>query len=312
MTTAPFPIERDESREFAGVCVVRLEQEGRPVVVLDHALIQRLEATLREVPSDARGFVLASAAPRAFVAGADLKTIRAWDDAQLDAYLAYGQRVFGMISALPCPSVAAIHGATLGGGLELAMHCDGLVACPPPAKDGAPGRPYPVGLPEAGLGLCPGWGGTNMMPARARTAMHTEDAVRRVCIGTPYTFDEAREAGLFDAVADGPSDLLSAAKRWVCEQRVSSRARDGAPARWIGRSDDASRVLMALGAVREQFGALAELSPASAVLEAIDAGLTKGWQAALDVERARLVALRHTPEAIKAIDAFFEKSAAKG
>lgn len=312
MSTVPFPIERDESREFAGVCVVRLEQEGRPVVVLDHALIQRLEATLDALPGDARGFVLASAAPRAFVAGADLKTIRTWDDARLDAYLSYGQRVFGMIARLPCPSVAAIHAAALGGGLELAMHCDGLVACAPPARDGSPAKPYPVGLPEAGLGLCPGWGGTNLMPARARTALHTEDAIRRVCVGTPYTFDEARESGLFDAIAERPDDLLPTAKKWLCAQQIYSRARDGAPARWVGRPGDAARVLRAVDSVRRELGVLPELSPASAVLEAIDAGLTKGWQAALDTERARLVALRHTPGAVRAIDAFFEKSGAKG
>src|SRR4030095_4414837 len=85
----------------------------------------------------------------------------------------------------------AINGAALGGGLELAMHCDGLVAAPPPSRDGAPGKPYPVGLPEAGLGLCPGWGGTNLLPAR----MDAADAIRRAASGQTMTDDEGAGGG---------------------------------------------------------------------------------------------------------------------
>src|SRR5262245_46013245 len=176
--TQPLPNQREREGPCGGSVTVRLEEPGKPVVVLEHELMQRIEATLATLGRDVRGLVLASASERVFVAGADLKAIQELDDDQLDRYLRYGSKVFGMISDLPFPTVAAINGAALGGGLEIAMHCDGLVAAP-----GA--KPYPVGLPEAGLCICPGWGGTNLLPARIDPA----EAIKRTATGAAMTFD---------------------------------------------------------------------------------------------------------------------------
>lgn len=300
MTATPFQFETDRSGSLAGVYVVRLEQPGRPVVVLDEGLIRRLDATVDAVPADCRGLVVASASERVFIAGADLKAISELDDSALDRYLAYGQRVFGRLSQLPFPTAAAINGAALGGGLEVAMHCDALVAAP-----SASGKPYPVGLPEAGLSICPGWGGTNLLPAR----MDPAEAIARTAGGKPLNFDEARGAGMFDAVADSAGSLIETACRWVADRAGKGRvARDGAPSRWVGRAPGASRCLAALDSVR---GDLPDTASARAVAEAVDAGLTTGWQAALDCERRHLVHLRRTPEGAAAIQAFFERSAAK-
>ena len=298
MTAQPLPVERNDHGEHKGVLTIRLEQADRPVIVLDHQLIQRLEATLATIPADARAVVLSSASDRAFVAGADLKAISDLSNEHLDRYLAYGQRVFGILSQLPCPTVAAINGAALGGGLELAMHCDGLVASPSPT-----GKPYQVGLPEASLGLCPGWGGTNLLPAR----MDAVEAIRRAATGRTMAFDEAAEAGLFDDVAATPEELLDAAKSWVCAKKTPKR--DGAPSRWIGRADCAAAVVKAADEVRGEVGSS---QTGVAVLDAVDAGTARGWQAALDAERQHLVALRRTPAAVDAIRTFFERTAKKG
>lgn len=293
------PIQRDESGEFTGIFTVTLEQPGRPVVVLDHPLIQALEATLRSVPRDARGLVLRSGSERVFVAGADLKTIVEWNDSRLHAYLEMGARVFGMLCSFPFPTAAAINGAALGGGLEIAMHCDGMVAAP-----SASGKRYQVGLPEAGLGLCPGWGGTNMLPARMRDAA---EAITRTATGKTMTDEEAAAAGVFDDVAERADDLLPAAKRWILRrQREGPIKRDGGPAKWIGRGEHAARVLAGLDAVRAD---LPETPAAKAVAEAVDTGLARGWRAACQTERDHLVRLRHTPLAKQAIESFFAKSA---
>ncbi len=298
--TTPFPIETDSSGPFSGVAVVRLEQPGSPMVVLDEPLIRRIEATLLAVPKNAAGFVLASASQRVFIAGADLKSIQALSDSDLDRYLAFGQRVFGMLAALPCPTAAAINGAALGGGLEIAMHCDALIGAPSPT-----GKPYPVGLPEAGLSICPGWGGTNLLPARIDPA----DAITRTASGKPMTFDEAVSARLFDAVAPDAGSLIETCKKWVVERRArGTPARDGAPSRWIGRPGVRDRVAAALPSVRD---AVPHTESSRAVLDAVSAGLERGWPAALDVERRELVRLRSTPAGKAAIEAFFEKSAKK-
>lgn len=300
MSVEPFAVEHERSGEHAGVAVARLEQPGRPVVVLDLELVRRLEATLKGLPAETVGLVLASASERAFVAGADLKAIQELDDAGLRRYLRYTAEVFGQLSQLPFPTVAAINGAVLGGGLELAMHCDGLVAAP-----SASGKPYLVGLPEAGLCICPGWGGTNLLPAR----MNPEEAIRRTALGQPMTFDEAKGAGLFDAVAPGPAELMATAKTWIAEERKRWRAgkrpeRDGAPSRWIGRPGRGAAVLSGLERVRLD---LTYTDAAEAVFKAVDKGLVEGWAAGTACEREELVRLRATPQARAAIAAFFEK-----
>lgn len=296
MTIEPLPIHYGQG-EHAGIHIIVLEQPGRPVVVLDLELIQRLEAALDALPADARGLVLASASERSFVAGADLKAISSLDDAQLHKYLEYGASVFGKIARLPYPTAAAINGAALGGGLELAMHCDGLIGAPSPS-----GKPYPIGLPEAGLSICPGWGGTNLLPAR----IDPEAAIEMTATGRPMKFDEACAAGLFDAVCDEPGDLRRAAASWVAEQASGKKLnRDGAPSRWIGRSDLAAGVLEALDRVRPD---LPKTGSAEAVADCVDEGLARGWPAAIQKERDHLVRLRSTPEGAKAIEDFFAKS----
>ncbi|HLO40997.1 MAG TPA: enoyl-CoA hydratase/isomerase family protein [Phycisphaerales bacterium] len=298
----PLPVQVEREGPYANIAVVMLEQPGKPVVVLDHPLIQRLEAAIKGLPGGLRGLILASASDRVFVAGADLKSISEWDDDQLHRYLAYGSQVFGLLSQLPFPTVAAINGAALGGGLELAMHCDGLIASPPASKDGAPGKPYPVGLPEAGLSLCPGWGGTNLLPAR----MDPSRALALTAAGTPMTFDQAKEAGLFDDLAGSAAELLETCKKWIVARSASRTVRDGAPSRWIGRGAVSPKVMDALSKVKIE---VTMTPPARAVFDAADTGLSRGWQAALEVEQRHLVHLRHTPPSRAALAAFFAKSA---
>lgn len=298
-----FRLESERASGPPGVVVCWLEQPGKPVVVLDADLIQKLDRTLNALPSDAEGLVLASAAPRSFVAGADLKSIQALDDAGLHSYLQFGARVFGRLSSLPCPTAAAINAACLGGGLELAMHCDGLIGAPPAERDdGSPGKPYPVGLPEAGLKICPGWGGTNLLPAR----IDPETAIRLTATGKSMVYTEAVELGLFDEVAPSQDSLIETAIEWVKQQ--PSPTRDGAPSRWIGRKATASAVSDALSSID---GSLAGDEAAEAVMAAVDAGLSRGWDTALATERNRLVWLRSRPAAMEAIEAFFARSAGK-
>lgn len=282
-----------------GVYVLTLEPNQGPMVVLDHALILRLEAGLRSVPGNARGLVVRSGSERVFVAGADLKSIDTWPDDQLLAYLELGARVFGMLAECSYPTAAAIGGAALGGGLELAMHCDGLIGAP-----SASGKPYPVGLPEAGLSICPGWGGTNLLPAR----MEPGEAIRRTATGKPMMFDEAVAAKVFDRVSGSADALVATAADWVVERSATGMRRDGAPSRWIGRVDVKPQVLAALAKVRSE---VEGTEPAAAVVKAVEIGLETGWSAALEVERRELTRLRWTPAARAALRAFFEKSAKK-
>ncbi|KAA0215607.1 MAG: hypothetical protein DYG94_08405 [Leptolyngbya sp. PLA3] len=276
------------------VAVLTLTQPGRPVVVLDEELITSIDRAFDTIPTGIRGLVLASASERSFVAGADLKSIVEKSDAELRDYLKLGTRVFARFSTAPYPTAAAICGAALGGGLELAMHCDGLIGGASPL-----GKPYPVGLPECGLAICPGWGGTNLLPARMDPAL----AIEMTATGKTFMDDRARETGVFDDLVEVGQNVVERACAWVRSQ--APPLRDGAPRRWIGRPDRRAALSKALGEVGAGAGSTGS---AQAVLDAVRMGISKGWEAAIEAEREHLIRLRHTPEAKGAIEAFFARS----
>ncbi|NQX95735.1 MAG: enoyl-CoA hydratase/isomerase family protein, partial [Erythrobacter sp.] len=226
MTSELLPVEIGSAGDGTKkIATLTLDQPGRPVVVIEQALLEQLDATLDSLPDDLDGFVLASAADRAFVAGADLKAIMALNDAQLHTYLEFGARVFQRIADLPCPTAAAIHSTALGGGLELAMHCDGLIGVNDPDA-----KPYLIGLPEAGLKICPGWGGTNLLPAR----IDPKSAIAATANGAAFKSNVAAELDIFDATCDSRDEVVYAAKIWLIGQDTPNRT--GTPSRCIQTS----------------------------------------------------------------------------
>lgn len=262
------------------------------VVVLDSWLIERIRVSMEVILAgeSPRGFILASASERVFVAGADLAEIDALDDAQLHGYLRAGSHAFGLIRRLSCPSAAIIHKAALGGGLEVAMHCDALVGVMP----GAGEKPWRIGLPEAGLGICPGWGGTQMLPAR----IDPETAIRATAAGETWEATKAPQ-GLFEATAESRDRAEALAREWLEAQQAFERR----PLRAIDHSN-AALVGRALASVRSS---LPPTEAASAVAACVEAGVQNGFDAALERERDHLVRLRHTPAAREKLSAFLRR-----
>jgi len=274
-----------------GTATLWLATEGKSVVILDRNGIQRLNITLDHIEkqTEITGLILRSDCERVFVAGADLKEIDGLSDQGLHAYLAFGTTVFGRIASLPYPTVACLNGATLGGGLEIAMHCDGLIA----SKCTSSGKGYSIGLPEAKLGLCPGWGGTQMLPARIdpETAM--------IATATGNLFDSADlPDGFVDVLVDTPDDLQEAAETWLRSATASTAATTA-----IDPADGAA-YSTALEAAKANTD---ETEAAQGVFHAIETGMTAGWSAAVAVEQCELVRLRNTSTARKKLDAFLSK-----
>ena len=131
---------------------------NRPQVLnaLDRPTFERLAAAFDDLEVDpaVRAVVVTGAGERAFCAGADVRALHGLGEAGALALMAYGQQVFDRIAQSPKPTVAALNGYALGGGLELAMACDIRVAA-----DTAR-----LGQPEITLGSIPGWGGTQRLP----------------------------------------------------------------------------------------------------------------------------------------------------
>jgi len=275
----------------AGIVTLWLDGGERSVVVLDRNLIQKLHSTLVTIEQleNIKGLILRSDSDRVFVAGADLTEIDSLDDHALHAYLAFGTTVFGKIAALPYPTVACLNGATLGGGLEIAMHCDGLIA----SKTTVSGKPYAIGLPEAGLGLCPGWGGTQMLPARIDPAT----AMTAIAAGNPFMISDL-PSGLLDVLVDSPDQLQEAAETWLQNQKASD-AKPEAIEPEQGKTYEAALEIATSNTP--------QTDASDAVFKAIKAGISEGWNAAVAVEQCELVRLRNTTTARKKLDAFLSK-----
>ncbi|MFZ2507651.1 MAG: enoyl-CoA hydratase-related protein, partial [Steroidobacteraceae bacterium] len=140
------------------VAWLTLDQQGSGTNTLGSEVMGQLDSMLAEVErADPRALVIRSGKDSGFIAGADISEFTGFTDVE-QAYrlVRTGQRVFDRIEALPMPTVAAIHGFALGGGLELALACDYRVG----ADDGR----LNLGLPEVLLGIHPGFGGTVRAP----------------------------------------------------------------------------------------------------------------------------------------------------
>lgn len=136
--------------------VARLLLDAPPVNCITSQVLTDLDAVTDELRglNDLRAVVLGSSHPRIFSAGADIKQFSSWDAAAGEAASSYGSRVYRRLSAIPVPVICAVNGGAYGGGLELALACD-IRFFESTAK---------VGFPESGLGVLPGYGGTQRLP----------------------------------------------------------------------------------------------------------------------------------------------------
>src|SRR4030095_11655953 len=194
--------------------------------IFDAATLDELNEHLDSVENDAslRGLIIASAKKSIFVAGADLKTLlQQAQSGDMRGFIAHGQQVLNRLAELKIPTVAAIHGASAGGGYEVTLACDYRLASDDPATR--------IGLPETTLGLIPAGGGCTRLPR----LIGVEKASEVIANGKLYSAQEARKLGLVDGVA--PRDkLLELARKKVGRRKTqiggaSSRERGvaGAP-----------------------------------------------------------------------------------
>ena len=174
---------------------------GTSTNVLSAAVLRDLAAQLVDVAAQQpAGVVIRSAKANGFIAGADIKEflkIRTPEEGY--ELVRAGQAVLQTLEDLPCPSIAALHGFALGGGLELALACTYRVA----ADDAT----LSLGFPEVLLGLHPGFGGT----VRSVQLIGVRPALDLMLKGKPYKGSRALAMGLIDELVPPPA-LLERAK----------------------------------------------------------------------------------------------------
>jgi 3-hydroxyacyl-CoA dehydrogenase/enoyl-CoA hydratase/3-hydroxybutyryl-CoA epimerase len=169
--------------------VITFDRPHSSANLFDEATLDELNLALKAVERlEPKAVIFVSAKPTIFIAGADLDSLANAGEEQLEQLMRKGQEAFQRIAALPMPTLAAIHGACLGGGLELALACDQRIA-----SDDHSSR---IGLPETLLGIIPAWGGSTRLPR----LIGLPKALDLILTGKALTAGHALKLGVVDAV----------------------------------------------------------------------------------------------------------------
>lgn len=167
---------------------------------LNEEVLRDLEATFDSIDQDAtRVVILTGAGDKSFVAGADIAAMSNMTKEEGEKFGAFGNAIFRKIETFPLPVIAAINGFALGGGNELAMSCDIRLAS----------ENALFGQPEVGLGITPGFGGTQRL---MRVIGSMSKAKELLYVGGNIKADEALALGLVSHVYP-QEELMPAAKK---------------------------------------------------------------------------------------------------
>ena len=200
-------------RDAEGIAWLTFDKPGTSANVLSAGVLMELDEVLGALEQDRpRGVIVVSAKKSGFIAGADIKEfIGLKDEASGYQLIRRGQQVLNRLAALSFPTVAAIHGFALGGGLELALACRYRVA--------VGDERLSLGLPEVLLGIHPGFGGT----VRAVQVAGVRVAMEMMLTGKPLRAEKARAAGLIDRLVP-EAQLRTVARQLVLEAPAAHRA----------------------------------------------------------------------------------------
>ncbi len=204
----PSPTFRVDER---GTGWITFDDPDRSANVLTEAVMRRLGEALDEARAAARegavDVVVVASAKKGFIAGADIDAIAGLENpAEAETKIRLGQAIFNDLEALPVPTVAAVHGACVGGGLELALACDHRLL--------SDGSDTMLQFPEVMLGLLPAWGGTTRLPR----LIGLQASLDMLLAGKRMFSRKAKKSGLADEVF--PADIF--------RDRVEAFARDQA------------------------------------------------------------------------------------
>jgi 3-hydroxyacyl-CoA dehydrogenase / enoyl-CoA hydratase / 3-hydroxybutyryl-CoA epimerase len=289
-----------------GIATIRLDQPGKPVNVLSSKMVDAMRDIIERLEAregGARAAVILSAKPGVWIAGADIEeftAIESADDGEQMSRTAH--ELLGRLERLPIPVVAAIDGAALGGGLEVALACTYRIATDNPKTK--------LGFPEVQLGILPGAGGTQRTPR----LVGVRAALDLMLTGKQLDGRRAKKIGLVDEVV--PAPVLERAARRIAEElaagtRTPTAARPKGSPQWIETLPGMRQVIFR----KAREGVMSKtkgLYPAPLrILEAVERGLDRPLEEGLDYEARAFGELTVTPEARSLVHLFFATTAAK-
>jgi 3-hydroxyacyl-CoA dehydrogenase / enoyl-CoA hydratase / 3-hydroxybutyryl-CoA epimerase len=294
-----------------GVAVVRFDVTGEPVNTLQSSFAGEFSSLFAELAADSqvKAVVFTSGKPDSFIAGADIEMLRAVERAEQGSELSrIGQRALSLLVGFRVPVVAAIHGACLGGGLELALACSARVA--------STDEKTQLGLPEVQLGVLPGLGGTQRLPR----LVGVQVALDLLLTGKQVDGQRALRMGLVDELVP-PAILLEVAARLALERAAKKPPAKPFLRRLFGKSELEERALAENPLGRKVLCARAKKQlltkthgnyPApERILEVVRLGLAEGLESGLRAEANAFGELVVSPEARALMHVFFASTELK-
>ena len=290
-----------------GIAVITMDVPGAAVNTLSRAVREEFGPVIERLERDTsiKGAVLISGKPDGFIAGADIdELLNAPSADALTALAKNGHAMLGRLERGRVPVVAAIHGACMGGGLELALCCAYRIATDHPKTV--------LALPEVQLGLLPGGGGTQRLPR----LVGLQEALPMMLTGKNVRARKAGQIGLVDEVVP-PSILREVAVRRAREIAEGTRERGGASHRggvrgFLLEENPVGRSVVFRKAHAETLAKTGGNYPAPlAIIDAVQAGFSDGFEAGLAREAALFGELSQTPVCKELMFLFFATTALK-
>jgi 3-hydroxyacyl-CoA dehydrogenase/enoyl-CoA hydratase/3-hydroxybutyryl-CoA epimerase len=278
-----------------GICVLTFDRPNSSANVFDLRTLGELadELDFIERQTKIKGVILTSAKPSIFIAGLDLNLLREiTSPAEVRALIERGQAVMNRVAALPMPTVAAIHGAAVGGGCEICLACDYRIA--------SPDRATKIGLPETQIGLLPAWGGSTRLPR----LIGLPKALDIILGGKTVPAKLALKLGMVDEVS--PVECLIAAAARKISKGKSLRPNHRLTNNALVASVIAPRIRKQL--LRKTRGNYPAVLKALAV---VTRGISRPVAASLALERDAMLELAQTDACRNLIRVFFMQEHAK-
>jgi 3-hydroxyacyl-CoA dehydrogenase/enoyl-CoA hydratase/3-hydroxybutyryl-CoA epimerase len=278
-----------------GICLLIFDRPGSSANIFDLRTLDELAQELEfiERQTALKGVIFVSAKPSVFIAGADLNAMRkvaSNDDARV--LIERGQAVMNRIADLPITTVAAVHGAAVGGGYELCLACDYRIASPDHATK--------IGLPETKIGLLPGWGGSTRLPR----LIGLPKALDIILGGKTVPAKLALKLGMVDEIA--PAEYLVTAATRKIQQGKPLR-----PGHWLTNNPLAAMVIARYARKQVLQKTRGHYPAALKALEVVTRGTSRSVVDSLSLERDGIIQLMQTDVCRNLINVFFLQERAR-
>jgi len=283
-----------------GVATLTWDMPGRSQNVFNEASLTDFEAAVEQALGDesVTGIIVTSA-KKDFIAGADLDAVRTMalspkDAAKLDATVGELGRVLRRLETGGKPSVAAINGTAMGGGLELALACHHrIVADRPKLK---------LGLPEVSLGLLPGAGGTQRLPRM----IGVQPSAPLLMEGKRLSAQAMKGLGVVDAVVP-PDELLDAARAWLATGPSATKPWDNKRFKVPGGGMDATEAkqMLMVGTAMLMDKTYGNYPAPLAIMSCLAEGLRVGFDEGLVIEKRYFIKLLLDPRSGSMVNTLF-------